>query len=386
VWASRGAGRAAPSRDANASAAATAAFSLSLGMTTVALPLLALRAGYSHTEIGVLTALSALSQMATRLVLGAVMRHYADWTLIVGAGLVLALSNAAVALSAALVPFVLAQLLQGAARACFWTGSQTHVVRGPGRAVGALARMNLIGSSGLLAGPLLAGQLSRGTPSDALAVAAGVAAVGLAPALLLDRLPPFAPPEDRPPGRLWRRPGVDVGCWTGVTAGAWRALLSSYVPVAMDAARLSSATIGVLVAVANGAALLGSAVVGRVRSRAEAPLLLAATVAAGLGTGLTALLAHNVLLVGLALTLSGLGAGALQTLGPAVATQAVHPEERGDAIAVAGTFRAASLLATPLAVAALVAVLPLTGALAVVAAGMAVPSALTRLGRRDGHA
>ena len=56
------------------------------------------------------------------------------------------------------------------------------------------------------------------------------------------------------------------------------------------------------------------------------------------------------------MTLSGLGAGALQTLGPAVATQA------------------------------LVAVLPLTGALAVVAAGMTWPSTLTRLGRRAEHA
>jgi MFS family permease len=93
-----------------------------------------------------------------------------------------------------------------------------------------------------------------------------------------------------------------------------------------------------------------------------------------------------VLLVVLALTLSGLGAGALQTLGPAVATQAVHPEERGDAIALAGTFRAASLLATPLAVAALVAVLPLAGALAVVSAGMALPGALTRrIGPRAVH-
>lgn len=103
-----------------------------------------------------------------------------------------------------------------------------------------------------------------------------------------------------------------------------------------------------------------------------------------MGTALVAVTASDVVLAGLALTVSGLGAGALQTLGPAVASSAVHPEERGDVIALTGAFRAASLLVTPLAVAGLVAVVPLSTALAVVAAGMTLPIALTRrLRRRD---
>src|SRR5690242_10936423 len=59
-----------PSRDTFASAAGAATFSISLGIATVSLPLLALRSGYSPVEIGVLTAVSAIAQMATRLVLG----------------------------------------------------------------------------------------------------------------------------------------------------------------------------------------------------------------------------------------------------------------------------------------------------------------------------
>ncbi|HCA86259.1 MAG TPA: MFS transporter, partial [Streptomyces sp.] len=246
-------------RDIVASATGAVLYSLALSIASVALPLLAVRAGYSATGIGALTAVSALAQMATRLCLGAVMRRWPDWTLIAGAGLLLAVSNAIVALSAALAVFVLAELLQGVSRACFWTGSQTHVVRGPGRAAGTLATVNLVSSAGLLAGPVAAGLLSERTPGLALAIAAVIAAVGMAPAFLLDRLPPFAPPEDRAPGRLWRRPGVDIGCWAGVTAGAWRALLTSYVPVALDAARQSASVIGALVSAANGAALVGAA-------------------------------------------------------------------------------------------------------------------------------
>jgi MFS family permease len=347
---------------------------VSLGAASVALPLLALQAGYSAFEIGALTAASAVSQMLIRLALGWAMRRWPDWTLIAGAEIALAASCAVVTLSTTLVPFVLAQLLQGVSRACFWTGSQTHVVRGSGRAAGALAQVNLVASVGLLAGPLVAGVLSETTPALALAVAAGIALTGLAPTLLLDRLPPFVPPADRPPGRMWRRPGVDVGCWAGMTAGAWRALLTSYVPVALDAARQSATTIGVLVAAANGAQLLGTALAGRVRTHLTVPALLVGILATGAATALTAAVAWSPPLAALVLVVSGMAAGAVQVLGPALAAESVHPQERGEAIALTGTFRAAALLTAPLAVAGMVVVVPLTPAIAVVGAGMTLPA------------
>jgi predicted MFS family arabinose efflux permease len=366
--------RARLSRDVLASAAGAAVYSLALAVASVALPLLALRAGYSAAAIGALTAVSAASQMTTRLGLGAVMRRWPDWTLVTAAGVLLTLSNILVVLSAALAPFVLAQLLQGVSRACFWTGTQTHVVRGSGRAAGALATVNLISSLGLLAGPAVAGALSERTPVLALAVAAGVAGLGVVPTFFLDRLPPFVPPQNRPPGRLWRRPGVDVGCWAGVTAGAWRGLLTSYVPVALVAARQTPSTVGLLVSVANGAALLGALVAARVRQRWSRPVVLGGIVATGASTALTAALAGSVALSAAVLAVSGVAAGILQVLGLAMASEAVHPEERGDAIAVSGTFRAAALFAAPLAVAGLVVVLPLAPAVALVGAAMTVPA------------
>ena len=373
----------APSRDVVASSTGAVVYSFSLAIASVAMPLLALRAGYSVTGIGVLTAISAISQMVTRLSLGVVMRRYGDWTLIAAAAVLLAASNALVALSAAVVPFVIAQLVQGTSRACFWTGTQTHVVRGPGRAAGALASVNLVSSIGLLSGPVVAGVLSEQTPVLALAVAGGVALLGVLPTLLLDRLPALVPPSDRPPGRLFRRPGVDLGCWGGFTAGAWRGLLGSYVLVALDEARQSASTIGVLVSVANAAALVGGAAAARVRSRWTRRAVLAGMVVTGVTTALTAAVAGDVVLAAAVLALSGLAAGLVQVLSLAAASDAVHPEERGEAIAISGTFRAGALFAAPLAVAGMVVVMPLGAAVAAVGLAMTLPA--LALGRRRGR-
>jgi MFS family permease len=174
---------------------------------------------------------------------------------------------------------------------------------------------------------------------------------------------------------------VSIGCWAGVTAGSWRGLLSSFIPVALDSARHSSSTIGMLVTIANGAALAGAGIVGRVRERGTRWAFVVGTLAAGIGTALAVALADNLVLAALVLALSGLGAGALQTVGPAIATDSVHPEERGEAIAAAGTFRAAALFAAPLAVSGLVGFIALAPAMALVGAAMTVPALALRTRR-----
>ncbi len=147
--------------------------------------------------------------MATRLLLGAAMRLVGDWVLVLAAGAVLCLSNGVVVASTAFVPFVLAELLQGVARACFWTGSQTHVVRGDTPAVGALATINFVSSLGLPAGPVLAGLLVEHSPRTALGVGSAIAAGAVVPALALDRLPPSSRRPSVPP----RESGVAL-VWT----------------------------------------------------------------------------------------------------------------------------------------------------------------------------
>lgn len=366
------------SRDLAASAATAGIMGLTLGIAGVALPLLALRAGYSAAEIGALTAVSAIAQLVSRLKLGALMKRIPEWTLISSAGFFLALSCGLVALSASVVPFVIAQLLQGVARAFHWTSMTAHLVRAPGRAAPRLAVVNFTSAIGSLIGPLVAGLLSERTPVLALAVAAGVSLVAIAPTFFLDRLPPFAPPKDRPKGRVWRRPGVDVGCYAAVTAGGWQALLTSYVPVALVAAGQNAATVGALVAVANGAMLIGAGISGRVRSRWQPPVVLAGILVGGTAIALTAALAGSVPLSALVLAAGGYVAGTLQVLGSAVVAESVHPEERGEAIAASGTFRALSMFGTPLAVAGLISVVPLAPAVAVVGVALGLPAVILR--------
>jgi len=365
-------------RDLGAAAGGALVYSFALGIASVALPLIALAAGYSAFAVGVLTACSAVTQMLARTGLGRLMRVVPDRVLVIGASALLAMSTAVLAISTERVPFVLAELLQGVSRACFWTGSQTHVVRRRGSSLAALSTVNFVSSIGLLAGPAVAGLLLEHGQLVTLVVATVAAVLAMPISLLLDRLPPFTVPPDRPPGRLWRRKGMDTGVWAGMTAGAWRGLLGSYVPAALERAGQSPTTVGALVSVANAAQIVGSAVVRWVQARNTHIVFGASMLATGIATGTTAAVAGSVPLAVAALGVSGIGAGVLQVIGPASATDAVHPEERGEAIAVTGTFRAGALLAAPLGVAGLILVMPLAGAMALVGIVMAAPVLLVR--------
>lgn len=355
-------------------AAANATFSFALGASSVALPLQALAVGYGPVAVGLLTATSAVSQMSSRMSLGRIMRSVPDWAIIAAACWLLAISCGLVIISGHVAVFVVAQLFQGVARACFWTGSQTHVVRGDGSSIRALASVNLVGNLGLLLGPVVAGLLIRDDARVALVAAAAVAALAVIPACRLDRLPPFKRVADRPPGRMWARPGVWEACYAGVTAGAWRGLLGSYVPIALVHAGHGSVAVGMMVATANAASILGSWLVRRVDGNAAAARVMhLGTPAVGGSMAVMGWAAGSSAVAAAALAVSGVAAGALQTLGPARASDSVHQEERGEAIAVTGTWRAAALFVAPLVTAGFVAVVPIGAAMVVTGALMAAP-------------
>lgn len=348
-------------------------FSFSLGMAALTTPILAVRAGYSVGAVGLLITLSALAQMVVRMGLNTALRLWSDWTLVAGAAALLAASCGALAVSPALTSFVLSQILLGAARACFWTGIQTHVVRGSGSTLKPLAVTNLAGSVGQACGPLLAGVMVERSAALAMAAAAAVALVGLVPASRLPRLPPFLPVSDGAPGGIWRQPAVAAGCWASYAVGGWRGLLSSYVPVVLDAADHSAGMIGVLMFMANTAAIVGIGAVARLPNELVRLTYAAASLFVGGGVAAAALLPHSAAVVGLSLCLSGISAGSLQSLGPAMATQGVRPEERGQAIVAVGTARAGAQFAAPFAAVALVSAFPLGAAVAVVGLLLALP-------------
>ena len=135
-------------------------FALSLGVAVVAIPLVALGAGYDAAAVGFLAATAALSQLSTRLSLPWLLGRFPDRTLIGLAATLMLGGFCLLFVSTALPAFLVAQVAQGAARAIFWTSSQTHAIRSGGSQVRRLVDLNLAGNAGTLTGPVLAGVLA----------------------------------------------------------------------------------------------------------------------------------------------------------------------------------------------------------------------------------
>jgi MFS family permease len=355
-------------------------FALSLGIAVVAVPLVALGAGYDPAAVGFLVATAALSQLSTRLALPWLLGRYADRSLIGLAALLMLGSFSLLLVSTALAAFLVAQVAQGAARAVFWTSSQTHAIRSGGSQVRRLVDLNLAGNAGTLTGPALAGMLATfGLPVALLgaAVAAGLAAAGS------PLMAPYEPYDRRRSAgafRLIRRDGVEVACWANFVAGAWWSMLGSYVPVILVGAGLGSVLVGWLVTISAGAVAVMLVAIRRVSPGRIRPLVRGAALAemaalVGIAMAPHVLLAYVGLLIA-----GGASAGIVTTLAPALVTLAASEHEQGDALALSGTFRAIAGLSAPAAVGALLSIAALPFALAGVAVGVAAPGLV--FGRR----
>jgi hypothetical protein len=370
--------------DRVASLAVIFAFSVGLGVATVAIPLLALDAGYDAAAVGFLAATSAASQLGFRLCLPWLLRRFADRTLTAVASLLMLAAFAMLLVSTVVVVFVIAQLLQGAARAIFWTSSQTHAVRGDGRPVDRLVEMNVAGNAGTLIGPVVAGSLAVFGLPIAIASAAIGAAVAAAGTTILRRLPTYD--RHRSPGTtgLLRRDGVDIACWASAVGGGWWAMLGSYIPVILVGAAVGSQGIGWLITLSEGASIAGILVLrrvstGHIRGAVQVGSFAAAAALVGLAVAPGGLLGYALVLI-----VGGVASGTITTLAPAMASLAAAPEEQGDVLALSGTFRAAALLAAPAAVGALLAVVTLPVALVALGSTLGLPG--LAIGRGGGRA
>lgn len=306
------------------------------------------------------------------------MRRVPDKALLVGAALMIAVSCALIAVSDALAIFVVSQLVQGSARALFWTSSQTHAVRTSSSSVKGLTDVNLAAGLGALMGPALAGYLWEVSAPLPLIVASVAGAAAVIPVVLLKKLPIFAPDHSNDgifAGGLWRRPGVDAACWMNAGAGAWKSLLDSYVPIVLSLAGQPVAVIGILVSIANSAVLAGSLSGSWLRKRGNRTSLVTGLLATGVGLAAAGPLADVAVAAAIGLAISGVGAGILQTVGPAIAADEVHPEDRGDALALTGTVRATALFLTPFVMALLVSVAPVAAALVTAGVFITLPAA-----------
>ena len=358
-------------------------FSVSLGITLVAFPLFVVGQGWSKTTAGVLIGLSAAVQVLTRWRLGSVMRLVSNRSVITAAAALMGLGVGLLVVDSGLVALVVSSVVQGVARACFWTGNQVQIVRSSRSTPKAIATLNMAATVGMLVGPALGGVLAQSSFRAAFAVAAAVAFAGTVPTVALVRLPPFARVGGHSYLKLLAGRGVRVGVWASVAVGAWRGLLGSYVPIGLDAAGSSETLIGVVVAVANGAAAIsGYLAVGMEGSRVApgvarwGAVTLVATVFVGFDL--------PVAVVAAALVVGGLAVGLLQVLAITAVSEGVRDELQGDAVTIAGVARGMTLSGAPLGVAALL-VVGLGPAVLVVTTVLVGPAALfcwSRSGRR----
>lgn len=362
---------------------AVVCFSLSLSISSVAVPVLMVRAGHGTATVGFVIALSAVTQIAVRFGVGQLLRRLADKQVVGLAALLMALGSGALVGPTTIGMIVLSQLLQGAARGLFWTGIQTHAVRAGSTAARGLASVNLASGVGLIVGPGAAGLLLEWSTALTMGVATVAAASAVLPVLLMARRPVFGAAEKRRGERpVSRRAQVRLGSWAAASAGAWRGLMGAYVPVALSHAAHSSTAIGLVVAAANAATILAGWLSGRLRREQAARGLPVAIAVTGLGLAGFGAGAEVLVLAAAALVASGLAMGMLQTIGPAVAAEAVGAQEQGDAMAVVGLYRAGATFAAPFGVAALALAMPLGWALVIAGAALALPAGYRGRGAR----
>lgn len=362
--------------DRTATAVVVLLFGFALGQGMLVIPLLALAAGYDAAAVGLLASVSAISQVGMRLTLPRFLARFPDRTMMATSCATLMASYLVLLASDVILAFVVAQLLQGTARAFFWTSSQTHALRSPSGSQRGIAITTVFGNIGTMFGPAVAGVIATFVLHAPLVSGIVSAAAALIASRWLDALPVYERRTGRGRPGIWRRPGVDLACWSNVSTGGWRAMLNSYVPVVLDAAGHPPAIIGVLLALADAlvttsAATLSRRPIRRVRRAIGVSVAITAT-----SLAVFPFVAGSAVAAAIAIAIQGLASGVQMTLGPALAGQSVAPGEQGEAVAVAGTFRAASLLATPAAVSASLAVLALPVAIATAAVVIAIPTAV----------
>ena len=370
------------------------AFSVGLGVATLAIPLLALGAGFGAATVGFLVATAAATQFLTRLALPILLGRFPDRTLIALSSALMLVGFSLLAVNIALPVFVLAQVLQGAARAIFWTASQTHAIRGVSRPVQRLVDVNVAGSAGTLIGPVLAGSLASFGLQVAMAGAVAGAAMAVMGTPLMRRLPPFDRQLSGGSMSLLRRDGVDVACWASAAGGVWWSMVGSYIPVILVSSGLGPAAIGWLITASETA---GTVALLSLRNVATRWVPTAVRIGAfGALTALAAVAMAALLVIGptfgrmdapppivvyaVLLVLGGAASGTVTTMAPAMATLMSEPDEQGDALSLSGTFRAGALFGAPATVGGLLSVMALVPALLVVVAAAAGPGLI--IGRR----
>lgn len=358
------------------------AFGISLGATAIAFPLLALDAGFGAGVVGLLAALSAAIQTASRFALPYLLSRVPDRALIGFALAVMAASASTLLFTAAGVAFVVAQILQGLARGIFWTSSQTHMVRLPGDATRQLGFIQAFGQFGGLLGPIVAGTLASISLVAALWAALLLAVVGFILAQTLNRLATY----DRrvsDSGPIWRQKGVGLGSWGSASAGAWRGVFESYVPIILESGGLGPGAIGWLMSTADGSDLAATSALAK-WGRPGMGNLYVPHAALGLAAALSLLaLVTPIWATAVVLILAGASGGVSGVLGAAAINDSVAPSDQGAALALVGVYRAGARSVGPAFISSVLTIVAIPVAMGIAAATLVIPAIWLRPGTDD---
>ncbi|MGO1768455.1 MAG: MFS transporter [Microbacterium sp.] len=362
--------------------AVTALYALSLATAAVMLTFVAIDDGLSLGVIAALSAASAATQFVSRALVNGLFRLTSDRVVMAGSLLVLCASMVSVLVVPGIAGLLVAQLLQGISRAGFWSGSQVHVLRKGPRPARRMARNQFISNGLAVLGPVIAGVMAGDDPRGAAVVIVAITVAGALLCTFLTRLPVFARVKKSPENGIWQYPGMRVGAFGTLAAGAFNAVLNTFVPIVFGEAGWTETHTGVLIGVVNAGLLVGSLASGFVGERWFAPAVTTATLSVGLGAASMVCVPFAAWVSAGGSVLAGIGSGVILTLGPTLVGSSVPSELRGSAVVFAGVFRAGALFATPLMVSAAALVLPMPLVMLAVGVLSSAPGLVSALPRR----
>lgn len=345
-------------------------FGIASGALSVLVPLTLIRNEHSALVVGLVATLAGVSQLMVRFTVPALLRRMPDRAVVLMSGTLLSLALLVPMLTQHLPWMIAVQLVHGAVRALFWTGIQTHVVRGESVAIKGLAVVNFAAGAGLMLGPAaVGGIIVIGDFSLAFTVSLVLSIGTCVASMMLLRYAPFAAHRGVMSKAAWTPDSVLGSMMSGI-AGSWRGILDTYMAVILVALAFSEAAVSILIAVSSGSILLGTLLASRARKVSNRGVFVAGVGGTALALVSLPLSEGRIWLTLVAMLLGGLISGLFQTLGTAIAAEGVPTELKGDAITLTGIFRSAGILGVPGAMSALIPVLPLFGVFSLTGAGL----------------
>ncbi len=329
-------------------------WNVALGLTYLLIPLQAHHLGMSGLTVGSLIALPVVLQFILNLAGGAWADRIGGRAIMIASFIFTVVAAGTFAVTNSFAGLLAAQILMVVARAIYWPASWSIASQMPGDPSRQMGHLNAIGSAGQIGGTVGAGLIIAWWGFGAgfwIMLALGVASVVLG-SLFSFRLPPRAgEPQSMMAtfASLLKRRSIYFGCVCAYLSALPFSLSVSFYPILLVEQGFNSDANGLLMAIRALGSIAAGMVVARFVTHAGArsvPLV------SGLVTALSiALVAavHQPALIALFLLGVGLGSGVMTIYFQVLTTSLTAADQRGSAMALAGTGWSISHFTSPLA-------------------------------------